>query len=122
MGEACSRRLTRSAWLRAWLFVALTKQVLAWARAHHSHSRSWPTALAAGAADSLLPLGRAASHCLQTSPQTGRCKLRESVELTERLAAVEVRLEALLDCSAKPEGNSADVTVQNLASSQILGL
>src|SRR5262249_19935380 len=31
------------------------------------------------------------------------CKLRESVELTERLAAVEVRLEALLDCSAKAE-------------------
>ena len=40
------------------------------------------------------------------------CKLRESVELTERLAAVEVRLEALLDCRAKPEGNSADVTVE----------
>jgi hypothetical protein len=40
------------------------------------------------------------------------CKLRESVELTERLAAVEVRLEALLDCSAKPERNSADVPVQ----------
>jgi hypothetical protein len=29
------------------------------------------------------------------------CKLRETVELTDRMAAVEVRLEALLDGSAK---------------------
>jgi hypothetical protein len=54
----------------------------------HLQSSAQSESVRLGAARAIIELG---------------CKLRETVELTDRMAAVEVRLEALLDGRAKPD-------------------